>query len=303
MVVNPLAGPGLWGGASPAATVLTRAGWQVDIQETRRRGHGTELARQAVADGYDIVLACGGDGTTNEVAQALAGTPVALGILPMGTANVLARELGLPLDPVRAASLLPGGETHAMDLGRVNARLFIMMAGIGLDAEVVREVEEAARRPPRLLKAPLLAWAATRRFVTERGMVVILTADGRTVRRRVLMVVVSNIRAYAGVFQIADVADWSDGLLDVVIFGSGGLLAKLGDFASLALRRHRWRSSVSYLRARSVTIWTGEPSPIQADGDIVGWTPATFSVVPQALRVLLPSGQTRGAVGPAPRVG
>ncbi len=288
LIVNPQAGPGLWSGASRAAERLQAAGWQVDVVQTEHRGHAEVLARRAVADSYHIAVGCGGDGTLNEIVQGLVGSSTALGVIPMGTANVLAREMGIPLDPVRAAEALLSGRPRAVDVGRAGDRYFLMMAGIGLDAHVVREVEAGHRRRPRLLKAPLLAWATVRRLFTDRGTRMYFTLDGRTLHGQVLMVVVGNIRGYAGIFQIAHAANWDDGILDVVVIFGGGLLVKAASFVSIVLRRHTDRRRVAYFRVREARIWTPQPVPVQADGDLAGATPMTFTVERRGLRVILP---------------
>jgi YegS/Rv2252/BmrU family lipid kinase len=288
VIVNAQAGLGLWPGAQPAVEHLRAAGWLVDLAQTEYQGHATELARQAMHQGYHLVIGCGGDGTLNEIVQALAGSETVLGIVPTGTANVLAREMGIPLDPLGAAEVLLTGRIRVMDLGRAGERAFIMMAGIGLDAEVVREVQDAPRRPPRFLKAFLLTLGTVLRFFTYPGTPMRLTIDGQEERGRVMMVVVGNIRSYAGVFQITHEATWDDGCLDIVVFFTVGLVAKIGNFLSLLLRRHKRRPGVAYFRARRVHIWTPAPVPVQADGDIVGDTPMTFRSEPRALRVVLP---------------
>jgi YegS/Rv2252/BmrU family lipid kinase len=287
-IVNPLAGLGLWPGAQPAADRLLAAGWSVDLVQTDHAGHATELARQAVARGYHLAIGCGGDGTLNEIVQGLAGSQTALGIIPMGTANVLAREMGLPLDPVKAAEVLLAGHVRVVDVGWAADRAFVMMAGIGFDATVVREVQEAPHRPHRWLKAPLLVIGTVRRLFTYEGTYMHLTLDGTTERGRVMMVVVGNIRSYGGVLQITHEAYWDDGLLDVVVFYSGSLLVRLGNMVSVMLRRHKKRQGVAYHRVRTVRIWTPHPCPVQVDGDIVGETPMSFTIAPRALRVVLP---------------
>lgn len=288
LIVNPQAGLGLWPGAQPAAERLMAAGWMVDICRTEYAGHAVELARQSVEQGYDVAIGCGGDGTLNELVQALVGSQTALGIIPLGTANVLAREMGVPLDPIGAAEALVGGRVHVVDVGRADQRAFLMMAGIGLDADVVREVQHAEPRPPRWLKAPLLLVGTVRRFFTYPGMPMRLTIDGQSERGRVIMVVVGNSRSYAGVFQITHEADWRDGVLDIVVFHQASLTGKIGNFVSMLFRRHKERRGVSYQRGRRVHIWTAQPLPVQADGDIVGETPMTFTIEPQALRIVLP---------------
>jgi diacylglycerol kinase (ATP) len=288
LIVNPQAGPGLWAGAQPAAQRLQAAGWHVDTVETDHKGHAVELARLAVARGYHLVIGCGGDGTLNEVVQGLVGSATALGIIPMGTANVLARDVGIPLDPVRAAEALLTGRVRVVDVGRAGDRAFIMMAGIGLDADVVQEVEQTSGRPLRWLKAPRLFWGTVRRFFTYQGTRMRLALDDQRERGRVMMVVVGNIRSYAGLFQITHEADWDDGLLDVVVFYSGGFWVKIGNLISVLRRRHRYRQGIAYHRVRQVRVWAARPVPVQADGDLVGATPMTFTIEPRALRVVLP---------------
>jgi YegS/Rv2252/BmrU family lipid kinase len=291
VIVNPQAGPGVGASAAPALDRLRRAGWQVDVCETTRRGHAAELARAAVTQGYHVVIGCGGDGTLNEVVQGLVGSEVALGIIPLGTANVLARELHIPLDPPGAANVLIAGRTRRIDVGLAGDRAFLMMAGIGLDAHVVEEVEAGPRRVPRLLKAPVLFLTTLRRVLTYPGTPMELTVNGQTVRGRVLMVVAGNIRSYAGVFQIAHAAVWDDGVLDLVVIFAGGLLVKLNSFLMILRRRSTDRRRIAYFRTREAHIVAAQPVPVQADGDLVGVTPMTISIRPVALRVVVPSGR------------
>lgn len=292
MIVNAQAGPGLWPGAQPAAERLIAAGWQVDLVQTDYAGHATELARTAVRRGYHLVVGCGGDGTLSEIVQALAGSTIALGIIPTGTANVLAREVGIPLDPARAAEVLLTGQVRSIDIGRADERAFVLMAGIGLDADVIREVQGVPRPPHRLLKAPLLFLGAVRRFFSHPGVLMHITMDGLEARGRMMMVVVSNVRGYGGLLQIANEASLEDALLDVVLFHHVPLPARIANFISLLLHRHKQQPGVTYHRAERVHIWTPQPVAVQADGDLIGTTPMTFWSEPRALRVVLPARET-----------
>ncbi len=141
LIYNPTAGQ-FWSPfrAETVKSYLAKHEWQVELAPTQFAGHGIELARQAVAERFDVVIAAGGDGTLNEVSQALAYTPVKLGILPVGTTNVLAREFKIPLGFEEALEYLPIAETTTVDLGKVDNRYFLLMAGIGFDAEVVRDI-------------------------------------------------------------------------------------------------------------------------------------------------------------------
>jgi YegS/Rv2252/BmrU family lipid kinase len=289
VVVNPQAGPGIGAGVAPALDRLRQAGWQIELHRTTRRGHAAELAREAVAQGYHVVVGCGGDGTLNELVQGLVGSQTALGVLPLGTANVLARELRIPLDPLGAADILIAGQTRRIDVGMAGERAFLMMAGIGLDAYVVEEIEAGPRRVPRLLKAPALFLTTLRRVLTDRGAPMELTVDGQTVRGRVLMVVAGNIRNYAGVFQIAHAAVWDDGVLDLVIIFGGSLLDKLNSFLAILRRRATDRRRIAYFRVREAHIVAAHPAPVQADGDLVGVTPMTIGIRPVALRIVVPA--------------
>lgn len=288
LIVNARAGLGLWPGAQPAAERLTAAGWQVDLVQTEYAGHATELARAAVQQGYHTVVGCGGDGTLSEIVQALAGSTVALGIIPTGTANVLAREVGIPLEPTRAAEVLLTGRVRPIDIGRAGERAFVLMAGIGLDADVIREVQAVPRPPHRLLKAPLLFLGAVRRFFSHPGVLMHVTMDGREERGRMLMAVISNVRGYGGLLQIADEASFEDGRLDVVLFRHVPLPARIANFISLVLHRHKHQPGVTYHHAGRVHVWTPQPVAVQADGDLIGTTPLTFVSEPRALRVVLP---------------
>src|SRR5207247_1264597 len=135
IVFNPIAGQAnsFEHDIVAASDVWRDHGWTVDIQPTLEPGDGTRIAREAAAQGYDVVVAAGGDGTVNEVVNGLAGTETALAALPIGTVNVWVRELGLPLHPRAAAEALLGAQVRAIDLGRAGDRYFLLMAGVGFD--------------------------------------------------------------------------------------------------------------------------------------------------------------------------
>src|SRR5579884_2628940 len=123
---------------------LRKHGWHVELWYTEAPGDGQRLAQKAVEQGADVVIAAGGDGTINEIIQALVGSETALGILPTGTVNVWAREMGIPLNTAQAQKILLEGKTRRIDLGQVNGRYFLLMVGIGLDGEVTQAVERRA---------------------------------------------------------------------------------------------------------------------------------------------------------------
>lgn len=268
-----------------AAEVWRDAGWQVDLQPTRAAGDGKRLGRLAAEAGYDLVVAAGGDGTLNEVINGLAGSTTALAPLPLGTMNVWARELRLPLQPRAAAEAILGWHVRPIDLGRAGDRYFLLMAGIGFDAAVTAGVRADEKRR---LGALAYVLRGIEQALSVRGARARLVLDGRSFRRRVLMVVVGNTQLYGGLVKITHRASIDDGLLDVcVIKGDNGLSAVRRLIAILG-RRQGQDPELEYYRARSVAISARPPLPVQVDGDPIGTTPLTFEVVPAALHALLP---------------
>jgi diacylglycerol kinase family enzyme len=281
------------------------------MEATSGPAAATALARDAVERGDDVVIVAGGDGTINEVIQALAGTTVALGVLPLGTVNVWAREIGLPVPfhPVAAAAALADGACRSIDLGRAGERFFLLMAGTGFDGAVTGLVE------PRLKRA-MGRWAyvvtAARLALRYGGATATLEMEGGTLRCRLLLAVVGNTRLYAGRFALTASAVADDGLLDVVVFPGRRLWQVVPRLLALRLRRcETWwsrppglavpaghmlvrRAPVGpralYYRTPHLRITADEPLPVQADGDYIGTTPMDFSVARSALRVIVPRG-------------
>lgn len=288
LIYNPAAGHRFGPGDLDAAhAALERHGWTVRREATSGPGAATILAYEAVQRGDDAVIVAGGDGTINEAIQALAGTPVALGALPVGTVNVWAREIGLPLYPASAAEALTGGEVRHIDLGRAGERYFLLMAGAGFDGAVTGLVE------PRL-KRRVGRWAyvvaGARLALRYGGAEAALEMDGGTLRCRLLLAVIGNTRLYAGRMTLTGSALADDGLLDVVVFPGRHLWHAGPRLARALLRRGPLGPGALYYRTRHLRISTTEALPVQADGDYIGATPLDFSVAPGALRVIVPRG-------------
>jgi YegS/Rv2252/BmrU family lipid kinase len=288
LVFNPYAGQAdaLERELTTAATVWREAGWLVDLEPTREAGDGRRLAQQAAEQGYELVVAAGGDGTINEVINGLAGSATACAPLPLGTMNVWARELRLPLQPRQAAEALLTWQARPIDLGRAGERYFLLMAGIGFDAAITAGVGPQEKRRFGALAYVFRGIEHTFNLRSARARLVI---DGRPRRRRVLMVVVGNSQLYGGLVKITHHASIDDGLLDIcVIKGDNGLSAVRRLLANIRRRQSR-DPEIEYYRARSLQITSRPPLPVQVDGDPIGLTPMTFEVVPGALRALLPA--------------
>lgn len=297
LIYNPMAGPRgeLRRDLERVVAYLEERGWRVAIRATRKAGDATELARVAVAARCKAVLVAGGDGTVHEVVNGLVGTDTAMGVLPVGTGNVWAKEIGLPTlgltQPDRllaAARMLVEGEVRWVDVGRAGDRYFLNSAGVGIDASVTAQVEPRTRTAKQLggVVPYLVAGLSIARDF--QGVPSTIVVDGRTVRTTLLLVVVSNIQLYGGVVKMTPEARLDDGLLDLRVFRGMGPAWVLRHVAGVFTHRHLRDPMVSHYQGRRITINTAEPYPVQLDGEPVGMTPISIEVVPRSLRVLVP---------------
>jgi len=287
LIVNPRAGQAKPGAALPEAVQCLSA-WcpRVEVRETDSRGAGERLARELQPGQFDLVVAMGGDGTINEVLNGLEDhTP--LGILPLGTANVLARELRIPVnDLATACEVLRTGEPRPMDLGSCNGRRFSLMAGIGFDAEAVKEVPPNVKD---LIGAPAYVLSGLRALAnTDRSLRYRLYLPERRLHSRGMMLVVANAASYAGPLQIAPMASLDDGWLDLCLFRERSRVAFLGQWINVLMRRHLQDPHFAYHRVRQVRVECDPPAAVQLDGDYFGRTPVEIRVLPGAVRVVRP---------------
>ena len=279
-----------------AAGRLHDAGWTVEVMTTSGPGSATELAAEAAARGIEVVAASGGDGTVHEVANGLACTETALAVIPSGTANIWAHEAFVPRDVVRAFEVIRAGRRARVDVGVVEGafgrRYFLMMCGIGLDAEVVRRVGPGSAGKRRFGKA-WYALVGARALLSARPTAVTLGLDGRELERPLLQAVAGNTRLYGGVMRLTSAARMDDGLLDVCVLSGDGRARQLGLLTGAMRgglhRRARADAAdgIDYLRGDHIEVRSADPLPVQADGEYLGETPVTLSVAPLALTVLL----------------
>lgn len=276
-----------------AACAAAGDGWQVEIVNTDAPGHATQLAREAAAAGARAVFASGGDGTVNEVVNGLAGTQCALGVLRGGMGNVFAKEIGVSRRLERALASQLHGDRRRFDLGRAGERRFLLMAGVGLDAEVVRAVPDAWKR--KLGSSSYALWAV-RMLPGYRAMRAKLSIDGAPREAELYWLLLGNTRSYGGIADITAKAVVDDGRLDAYLFEGRGLGWAALTSVKIALRRQDGARGVSFHRVQELTIETPGLA-VQADGEYLGETPMTFSVEPQALDVLLPKGRGQELFG------
>lgn len=286
IILNPAAGRGAAGQRRGDLEAALRAvGLDHTLVTTHARGGATELTYQALEQGYDCVVAVGGDGTINEVVNGLAGTATALAPLPLGTMNVWARELRLPLQPRAAAEALLDWRPRRIDLGKAGERYFLLMAGIGFDAAIT-----AGIRPDEKRRLGALAYVlrGVGQAFSFRGARMRLILDGRPTRGRVLMVVVGNTQLYGGLVKITHRASIDDGMLDVAVFKGDNGLSAVRRMIAILRRSYSRDPEIAYYRARTVQVIARPRLPVQVDGDPIGETPMTFEVAPGALQALLP---------------
>jgi diacylglycerol kinase (ATP) len=256
------------------------------IVKTTHAGHATELARQAAEAGVRLVVAAGGDGTCGEVVNGIVGTPTRLGVLPLGTGNDFARCAGISENLQTAVENLFTGKPHRVDLGWVNGRYFINIAGCGFDAAVA----ERANRGFRFLSgtaAYIAAVALT--IITFKPPQMRITMDDEEVYLRALLCTVANTQSYGGGMRIAPYAQVDDGLLDVCIAQVVSKLEFLRVFPRVFSGSHISHPRFLMRKAQSVQVESTPPAPVLVDGDVMGTTPAEFRVYPAAIEAILPA--------------
>lgn len=287
ILANPVAGQGRARRfAERAALQLQRDGITVELHYTHQKGHGYQLAAQAVSEGVETVAVCGGDGTLSEVVPALLNTPTTLGLLPFGTANDFARGLGVPRTLGKAVQTLVEGRAAPIDLGRCGDRYFSTVVAYGFDAEVSAAMEAGQAPLGGTAGYVLQALRHLRRFTPPQTT---LSGSFGRFEGPVFLVASANTRSYGGGMQIAPNADPQDGLLDVCIIEPLTYAQALSLLPSVFLGRHIHHPSVHIVRTEALEI-SGETERLfSADGERCGTTPLRVTSVPKALRVILPT--------------
>ena len=256
----------------------------VDLILTTKAGESRAAANRP---GADCVVAVGGDGSVNEVANGLGESDTLLAILPAGTANVVARELRIPSDPAALAALIAARQVRWMDVGVHGDRRFLLGAGAGLDAAVAERVARQRGKRSSLSKWVWPSIATVRTYTFPEFRVIV---DGHVLTDRAQYAIVGNCRYSAGIFPATPEARIDDGLLDVCVLQNLGLLRLLGLLSSARRGTHIHRKDVVYRQGRSVELrpLSDERVPLQVDGDAASHLPAVFGVIPKAVQVVAP---------------
>lgn len=268
LIANPIAGGDARSSIARAVAFLQASGARVELILTSRRGDAENAAREAKNEDFDLIIAAGGDGTLNEVANGLAGSAVPLAFLPLGTANVMAIEMGLPAGIEAACQVALEGKVRSVALAKIDGRYFLMMAGFGFDAAAVRKVSPKLKR-----RTGKLAYvvAGIQAFWQNRPAPLELQADDG-VPLRVWHLVISNIRYYGGRFILAPYNGLEVPRLTAAVVEGSGRWALALFWLRIALRGYLL-GPVRRIEACEFSV-NGPRVPLQIDGDDKGDTPA-----------------------------
>ena len=269
IIFNPAAGWRRRQRLAPVLVQLREHGCPFVVRETQAPGDAERFAAEVDPDAFDLVVAAGGDGTVNETINGLARSGLPLALIPLGTANVLAAEIGLGTDPVAVARCVALGRPRPIALGAAAGRRFILMAGAGFDAHVVADFPSSE-------------------VLTDNTM------------RHAASVIVTNARHYAGRFVCAPEASLESDTLQVCLFERAGRLAAIGYALALFSGRLPRLSSYRVVEARRIEVRGRPGEPIQVDGDGIGRLDVAIEVLPKALDLVFPPPPARAAAaGPA----
>lgn len=276
-----------------ARRALDGAGIRCDVAFTERPGHAAELVRERAA-AYDAVFTLGGDGTAMEAAGALAGTTLPLGVLAGGTGNLLARALGIPLDPRRAVPTLLSGEELHIDLGRILSsqpvRYFAVAAGVGIDSAMVAETPSWLKRRLGVLAYTITATRAALRAVLRKEFFrVRVTVDGEVFEAAAAAVMIANFGAVlSDRITFGPGIRFDDGVLDACVYSPKNLSDALRIMWRLLRKKFASDDAMLYRSGRHIRVETDTPRVAQADGELLGMTPVDIEVAPRAVRLLVP---------------
>ncbi|MDD5643973.1 MAG: diacylglycerol kinase family lipid kinase [bacterium] len=284
VISNPVAGRNSGDKTKKVVSYLSSCGADVSVEYTSFRGNATNIAAEAYSRGIEKIVAVAGDGTINEIINGIVGIDIALGIIPAGTTNVFAREVHIPDNAHKACDIILKGNERRVSLGVINGSYFMLMASAGFDAEVVNSIDLKLKA-----KTGKFAYISSALKVSaqyEFPAMSIITDQKE--RYEGCLVVVSNVRYYAGKFVMAPYASTDDKFLDVCIFTKKGKRQLARYLWGILTKSHHKYKDVIYLKARQIRIFSERKINVQVDGDPFCELPVDISVVPKVLRVCCP---------------
>ena len=290
IILNPASGPsrakiGDWTWLLDLATAMH---WSAHIVTSEQKGDIERLVKEGMAQGVQRILIIGGDGSINEAIQILANSEVELAILPAGTSNILANELGIPDDYSAAAQIAFTGKPKAIDLGLANDRYFALMVGVGYDAVVTEFMWPQLKK---MAGQAAYTLAGIQSFLMHRASRMTVQIDrGRKMRRLVYMLVVANTRLYGHAnAMVAEHADVQDGLFDLSIFRARTWYHVIISLLRVLGRIPMPFERVENHRCQQVVVRSARRVAYQLDGDPAGYLPVEVKMSPHALKVIIPS--------------
>ena len=277
VILNPAARSERAGGTWETIRDLPEA----TVKTTEAPGDARLIAAWAVGEGFATVVAAGGDGTINEVVNGLAGSEVALGILPVGTMNVFAAELGIPGNLEKAWEIIQAGHTRRVDLVRANDQYCVQLAGVGLDAQVVQATSRSFKKN----FGPLSYVISAAQIAARTPPKLVIEHDD--MRREGSFVLIGNGRYYGGPVAFFKDARIDDGKLDVLIFKNLGYLDIVRYLGTVLMGNHTDLDDVEYIQTERVTVSSDEEVPVEVDGEVTTKLPVTFRISSKTLKVVV----------------
>ncbi|MBN2065116.1 MAG: NAD(+)/NADH kinase [Sedimentisphaerales bacterium] len=286
MIINPKSGSNLRvRSLKMLRDHLLQRGDEVVISLTRSLEHAAELTCKAIAEKFDVIMIAGGDGSVRTVLEAAAGSEVPILIIPTGTENLLACELGLDGSVKTSISALDSGKVRKIDLGRVNGRHFIAVVGLGFDAQVVKYVHH--KRSGHITPLDYL-WPLARTFWSYKFVSLHIIADGKDICDQPALAYVSNIGRYAIGIGIAPEADCGDGYLDLTVFRCKNRWQLLLQSIYTILKADHRLKTTTRVRCKNIRIEGPETVPVQIDGDYGPSLPLDFTIDSGFAHILTP---------------
>jgi len=285
-----------------AEACFIEAGWRIEVAASRSGKHTRELAKEAARDNIEVLIVAGGDGSASQAAAGLLDSETALAVLPAGTANVWANELRTPglsrwrRDAIcRSVRALTSGHKQAMDIGMCGENPFLLWAGVGLDAEIVNEMETRRKGRRQFARMRYVA-AGLRKAAIWKGIDVELEVDGRHIEGHYLVAVISNIRSYAGgLSSISPQAVVDDGEMELWLFSGNSMPKALRHAWDLLSGSHVRSKDVEFIQFRRLEITTAQSLAWQLDGEPISTSGKTsIEVMPLALPVIVPRDTPKG---------
>lgn len=284
LIINPAARSGNSKKYLPKIkSFFSRRKLNLNVYPTKKKGDAIELSKRAAKNGFNVIIAGGGDGTINEVVNGIAGSKASLGIIPLGTTNVLALELKIPSEPIEACKLLISTKASDIDIGKVNNRYFLSWAGIGLHSHMIKDTENipALKEIFGKIAYPL---SGLKTMLTYSPSKMSVNADGNNYSG--YFILVGNIKYYGGKFKVLPKAQSNDGLLDICIFKKKNLYHNFRYTIAMSIGQHINYDDVDYFQAKKIRIDCFNKALIHADAELVSETPAFIQVKKKFLKVI-----------------